>query len=105
MTKITKTLIAAVALVLTPSIAVAASNDGREATTTAVRIGDLNLATASGKATLNARVASAVNRVCGVSGGVVDLQERQVVNQCRAKARHDALAAAQVGEAAVLATR
>lgn len=109
MTKITKTLIAAVALVLTPSIApsiaFAASDDGREPTMIAVRIGDLNLGSASGKATFKARIASAVSRVCGVSGGTTDLNERQAVMQCRAKARHDALAAAHVGEAEVLATR
>ena len=72
---------------------------------TSVRIGDLNLATASGKATLNVRIASAVNRVCGISGGTTDLAERTAVNKCRAKARHDALAAANIGKPDVLAAR
>lgn len=106
MTQITKTLFAAAALILAPSImpSIASAATG-EVTTAAVRIDDLNLVTASGKATLNSRIAMAVRKVCGVSGGTTDLQEHQAVNQCRAKARNDALAAAHIGQSEVLAAR
>lgn len=70
-----------------------------------VRTADLNLANADGQATLKARIAGAVNRVCGTSTGTITPQERLAINTCRAKARRAALAAAKSREDQVLAQR
>lgn len=70
-----------------------------------VTTADLNLASEEGQSTLKARIAGAVNRVCGTSTGTITPQERLAINACRAKARTAALAAAKSRGDQMLAQR
>ena len=90
------TLIAATALVsaIVPTAAIA-QTDGYETVTTEVRYDDLNLSNRSGQATLDARIAGAVRKVCGVSFGRTTLLESQAQRRCASKSRGEALAAAK----------
>lgn len=106
---IPQTFIAAATLVLAssliPASAAAASTGGYEVNVATVQTNDINLSTPEGKAALKARIANAVNKVCGVSGGSIDIEERRAINACRAKARTAALASAKIREEQALAQR
>ena len=110
MTKFTfptaKTVIAVAALVIAPSIASSCAHaetvDGRETVSVAVNYADLNLSSPKGQAALKTRIAAAVTKVCGTPDN--DLSMRMEINKCRAKATHDAYAAAKINPA-VLASR
>ena len=103
-----KTVLAVAALAIAPKIASsmvhAETINGRDVVTATVRYDDLNLASEQCKATLKSRIAMAVTKVCGSTGGTIDLAERIAVNNCRAKASHDAYAAAKLN-GPVLASR
>ena len=106
---ITKTFIAAATLVLVSSLvpahAAAATSGGYEVSVATVQTADINLSSPEGKSALKARIASAVNKVCGVSSGSIDIEERRAINACRAKARTAALASARAREEQALAQR
>lgn len=96
----------ALAALLAPVFANAAPvSDDATVQVAVVSTGDLNLSSDEGMATLKARIAGAVNRVCGTSTGTISLDERLAVNTCRAKARTAALAAARSYSEQVLAQR
>lgn len=103
-----KTILAVAALVIAPSIAStivhAEPMNGRDVATATVRYDDLNLASDQGKATLKTRVAAAVTQVCGSTGGTIELSQRIAINSCRARASHDAFAAAKIN-GPILASR
>ena len=101
------TLIAATALVTiaAPSVAIAQTG-GYETATSEVRFDDLNLSTRSGQASLDARIASAVRKVCGISSGrTTTLRESQGQKHCASKARGEALAAAKTVQTGALAAK
>jgi len=95
MTRFT-TLIAATALVsaIVPAAAIAQTG-GYETAATEIRFDDLNLSTRTGQASLDARIAGAIRKVCGVSFGPPSLSESQAQRRCASKARGEALAAAK----------
>ena len=98
------TLIAATALV-TIAVPAIAQTGGYETATSEVRFDDLNLSTRSGQASLDARIASAVRKVCGISTGRTTLQESQAQKRCASKARGEALAAAKTVQTGALAAK
>ena len=98
------TLIAATALV-TITVPATAQTGGYETATTEVHFDDLNLSTPSGQASLDARIAGAVRKVCGVSSGRTTLMERQAQRDCARKARGEALAAAKTVQTGALAAK
>lgn len=114
---ITKTVLAATfapapalalafAAMVTPAFASAApAAEDATVQVAVVTTSDLNLSTDEGQSTLKARIAGAVNRVCGTSTGTISLEERHAINACRAKARHAALAAAKARGDQMLAQR
>jgi UrcA family protein len=93
------------AAAIAPSLASAATTDAMETNVAVVRTSDLNLSTPQGQATLNARIAGAVSRVCGSATGAISIEERRAISVCRAKARNTALAVARTREGQVLAQR
>ena len=108
---ITKTFLSATAAatfaicaISAPALAAPAADDANVSVAT-VRTADLNLTSDEGQATLKARIAGAVNRVCGTSTGTITVQERLAINACRAKARNAAFAAARSRSDQVLAQR
>lgn len=94
----------AVAPWMAPSNAHARVTADSDTVSTAVNYSDLNLSTPRGQVTLKTRIAVAVTKVCGSTGGTTDLAMRLEVNKCRAKATHDAYAAAKINQP-VLASR
>lgn len=91
---------------LAPALAAAAPfADAMETKVAVVRTSDLNLASDEGQSTLNARITSAVNRVCGTATGSISIEERRAITQCRTKAHNSALALAKSREELVLAQR
>ncbi|MBX9885311.1 MAG: UrcA family protein [Novosphingobium sp.] len=100
------TLAFAAMTAFTPAFASAApAADEADVSATVVRTADLNLASDEGMSTLKARIAGAVNQVCGTSAGTMTVQERLAINACRAKARNAALAAARSRNDQMLAQR
>ncbi len=97
---------AALTALLAPAFAFAApAADDATVQVAVVSTGDLNLSSDEGMATLKARISGAVNHVCGTATGTISLEERLAVNNCRAKARTAALAAARSHSDQVLAQR
>ncbi len=90
---------------LAPALASAAPANGMETKVAVVHTSDLNLASDEGQSTLAARIASAVNRVCGTPTGSIGIEERRAISACRTKARNSALAVARTREDQVLAQR
>ena len=93
-----------VALVFCSGFAIAQTG-GYKTATTEVRYDDLNLSTRSGQASLDARIAGAVRKVCGISSGRTTLQESQAQKRCASKARGEALAAAKTVQTGALAAK
>ncbi len=93
------------AAAVAPSLASAATTGAMDTQVAVVRTSDLNLATPQGQSTLNARIAGAVNRVCGSATGALSIEERRTISVCRAKARNTALAVARTREGQMLAQR
>lgn len=79
--------------------------DAAETQVAVVRTSDLNLYSPQGQSTLRARIAGAVNQVCGSAAGVLSIEERRAISVCRTKARNTALAAARTREDRMLAQR
>jgi len=71
-------------LLINPVVGLAADDD--QTRTVQVQTGDLNLASESGQAALNARVAQAIDEVCGKSVENRDLIQRQQVHACAKQA-------------------
>ncbi|WP_298194777.1 UrcA family protein [Novosphingobium sp.] len=90
---------------LAPTLATAAPANGMETKVAVVHTSDLNLASDEGQSTLDARITSAVNRVCGTATGSIGIEERRAIAVCRTKARNSALAVARPREDKVLAQR
>lgn len=90
---------------LAPALAAAAPIGGYETQVAVVRTSDLDLSSPKGQSTLNTRIASAVNRVCGSATGSISIEERRAITVCRTKARNTALAVARAREDQVLAQR
>ena len=101
---ITKTLLAATALVLTPAIAYAQSG-GYERASVQIRTDDINLSSPTGQVTLDRRIATAVRKVCGYSTGNVELSELSTQRDCMSKARSQALASARRAQESTLAAK
>lgn len=97
---------AALAAMMVPAFANAAPvSDEVTVQVAVVKTSDLNISKDEGMATLKARIAGAVGRVCGTATSTISLQERLAINACRAKARRAALAAARSQSEQVLAQR
>ncbi|MDP3674376.1 MAG: UrcA family protein [Novosphingobium sp.] len=101
---ITKTLLAATVLVLTPAIAYAQSG-GYERASVEVRTDDINLSSPAGQDILDRRIATAVRKVCGYSTGNVWLSARSKQRDCMSKARSQALASARRAQESTLAAK
>ena len=101
---ITKTLLAATALVLTPAITYAQSA-GYERASVQVRTDDINLSSPGGQVILDRRIATAVRKVCGYSTGNVGLSELSKQRDCMSKARSQALASARRTQESTLAAK
>lgn len=94
-----KALIAATPCALALAAATpAAAFDFAKPVSVMVRHIDLDLTSASGRATLNHRINAAVKRVCGVAGGQ-DLRQNAAIRRCRI----DAAGAAHHAADAVIA--
>lgn len=98
------TLFAASALVIAP-VAATAQPAGNEPLTMQVRYDDINLSTTTGRSKLDARIASAARKVCGVSSGRTTLREKQAQHDCVSKTRGEALAAAKTVQTGALAAK
>lgn len=83
------------ATAIAPSLANAGTTGAMETHVAIVRTSDLNLSSPQGQATLHARIAGAVSRVCGSATGAISMEERRAVSVCRTKARNAALAVAR----------
>ena len=101
---ITKTLLAATVLVLTPAIAYAQSG-GYERASVEVRTDDINLSSPADQVILDRRIATAVRKVCGYSTGNVWLSARSKQRDCMSKTRSQALASARRIQESTLAAR
>jgi UrcA family protein len=73
---------AAIASIAAPASAQPAGRDGRYSAT--IRHGDLNLASADGRATFRGRVKALANQVCGTAP-LLPFHEEAAVEQCRAQ--------------------
>ena len=80
---------------------------GYEGVEVEVRTDDLNLATNSGRDSLDRRIESAARQACGSSGGNAGLAARMHQNACLANARTKAkmIAAAKISQLSALAAR
>jgi len=58
---------------------------GYEASVTILQTNEINLSSPEGKSAPKVRIASAVDKVCGVSSGSIDIEERRAINACRAR--------------------
>ena len=80
---------------------------GYESATIEVRADDLNLATVSGRESLDRRIESAAREVCGYTNGNVGLSARMKQKACLSTARNNAqtIAAAKVAQTSALAAK
>ena len=80
---------------------------GYESVTVEVRTDDLNLATVSGRDSLDRRIESTAHRVCGYNNGPVELSVHMHQKACLSTAltKARAIAAAKISQSSALAAK